>query len=81
MFADLLQVFVPDAITQAYVNSRKRRANKSSSLYFRPDEDAEYFGKYTIDLTAVEPTIAVYPEPDSVVPVSEMAGTRLDGGS
>jgi homoaconitase/3-isopropylmalate dehydratase large subunit len=78
-FGAITGVFVSDQVTQAYINKRKRKAYKSSSLYFKPDEDAEYFGKYTIDLSTVEPSIAVYPDPDHVVPISEMAGTHLDG--
>lgn len=78
-FGAITGVFVPDAVTQDYVNRRKRKANKSGSVYFQPDEDAEYFGKYSVDLSAVEPSIAAYPDPDHVVPVSEMAGTKLDG--
>jgi homoaconitase/3-isopropylmalate dehydratase large subunit/3-isopropylmalate dehydratase small subunit len=78
-FGAITGAFVPDEVTQEYINRRKRKANKSSSLYFKPDADAEYYGKYDIDLSAVEPSIAVYPDPDHVVPVSEMAGTKLDG--
>ena len=78
-FGAITGVFVPDEVTQEYVNKRRRKANRSNSVYFQPDPDAEYFGKYPINLSAVEPSIAVYPDPDHVVPVSEMAGTKLDG--
>lgn len=78
-FGAITGVFVPDAITQDYMGRRKRKANKSSSLYFKPDADAHYAERCTIDLSKVEPTIAVYPEPDHVVPVSEQAGMHLDG--
>lgn len=78
-FGAITGVFVPDEVTQEYVSRRRRKLNKSHSVYFRPDADAQYFGKYTIDLSTVEPSIAVYPNPDDVVPVSAMAGTKLDG--
>ncbi|KAK5168966.1 uncharacterized protein LTR77_006275 [Saxophila tyrrhenica] len=78
-FGAITGVFVPDEVTMEYVGRRKRRVNRENSTYFRPDEDAEYAGTYKIDLEKVEPSIAVYPDPDHVVPVSEMAGKKLDG--
>ncbi|KAK5046836.1 hypothetical protein LTR84_007190 [Exophiala bonariae] len=78
-FGAITGMFVPDRITSDYVSRRRRKANKTSSLYFRPDPDAHYAGRYTINLSDVEASIAVYPKPDDVVPVSEKAGTKLDG--
>ena len=78
-FGAITGVFVPDEVTQDYVGKRRRKMNRSHSVYFQPDPDAEYFGKYTIDLSTVEPSVAIYPNPDDVVPVSQMAGTKLDG--
>lgn len=78
-FGAITGVFVPDAVTQQYISRRKRKANKSSSIYFQPDPGAKYAAKHTIDLSAVEPTIAVYPEPDNVVPISAKANMHLDG--
>lgn len=78
-FGAITGIFVPDGITIDYVARRRRRANRQNSLYFRPDADANYAGKYTIDLSKVEPSVAVYPNPDDVVPVSAKAGLQLDG--
>jgi homoaconitase/3-isopropylmalate dehydratase large subunit/3-isopropylmalate dehydratase small subunit len=78
-FGAITGVFVPDEVTQDYIGKRRRKTNCSHSVYFRPDPNAEYFGKYTIDLSTVEPSVAIYPNPDDVVPVSQMAGTKLDG--
>lgn len=78
-FGAITGVFVPDEVTQDYIAKRRRKLNRAHSVYFQPDPDAEYFGKYTIDLSTVEPSVAIYPNPDDVVPVSEMAGTKLDG--
>ena len=78
-FGAITGVFVPDQVTQEYIAKRRRKLNRSHSVYFRPDPEAEYYGKYTIDLSTVEPSIAIYPNPDDVVPVSEMSGTKLDG--
>ena len=78
-FGAITGIFVPDRITSDYIAKRRRKANRVNSLYFRPDADAEYAGKYTIDLSKVESSVAVYPNPDDVVPVSKMAGKPLDG--
>jgi homoaconitase/3-isopropylmalate dehydratase large subunit len=72
-------IFVPDAITQQFVDRRKSPKHKSSAIYFRPDDDAEYTETYTIDLAEVESFVARYPKPDDVVPVSELAGLMLQG--
>ncbi len=78
-FGAVTGVFVPDEITKRYVDRRRRKANKQNSVYFKPDDDAKYASTHRIDLAKVENTIAVYPEPDNVVPVSEKAGMKLDG--
>lgn len=78
-FGAITGIFVPDRVTSDYISRRRRKANRVNSLYFRPDADAEYAGKYTIDLSKVESSVAVYPNPDDVVPVSQMADKPLDG--
>ncbi|KAK0103388.1 hypothetical protein ONS95_005414 [Cadophora gregata] len=80
-FGAITGVFQPDSITQEYISRRRRKVNKVNSIYFQLDEDAEadYAGRFTIDLSKVEPSIAVHPKPDNVVPVSEKAGMHLDG--
>ncbi|KAF2005769.1 aconitase family protein [Amniculicola lignicola CBS 123094] len=78
-FGGIAGIFVPDEITYDFVNSRKLPRNKSSSVYFRPDEDAKYFATHEIDLSKVCPFVAKYPNPDDVVPVHEYEGTELDG--
>lgn len=78
-FGAVTGVFVPDSETSEYISRRRRKANQLNSIYFRPDPEAEYAGKYTIDLSKVEASVAVYPNPDDVVPVSEKAGMHLDG--
>ena len=78
-FGAVTGVFVPDEITKQYVDRRRRKANKLNSVYFKPDDGAVYASTHTIDLAKVENTIAVYPEPDHIVPVSDKAGMKLDG--
>lgn len=78
-FGGITGVFVPDQVTSDFVNRRKSPRHKKSSKYYRPDEDAVYSGTYEIDLAKVEPFVALYPCPDDVVPVSQIAGKQLDG--
>ena len=72
-------VFVPDEITYEFINKRKNPKYKKLSTYYKPDDDAEYAETHIIDLSKVESFVARYPSPDDVVPVSEVAATKLDG--
>lgn len=65
-FGAITGLFVPDMVTAEYISRRRRKANRVNSMYFKPDDGAEYAGKYTIDLSKVEASIAVYPNPDDV---------------
>ena len=78
-FGAVTGIFVPDDITKKYIDRRKRKTYRSDSLYFKADEGAQYAGSYKIDLSEVEHSIAVYPNPDDVVPASEKQGLKLDG--
>ena len=61
------------------MNSRPRKANKTSSLYFAADESAQYAATYEIDLAKVESFIALYPSPDNVVTIDRKLGMKFDG--
>ncbi|KAM0815603.1 putative Aconitase/3-isopropylmalate dehydratase large subunit alpha/beta/alpha domain-containing protein [Seiridium cardinale] len=78
-FGGISGLCVPDEVTKEFIDRRKMPKYKKHSLYYQPDEDAQYAESYTIDLHKVEPFIAIYPKPDNVVPVGEVAGTALDG--
>jgi homoaconitase/3-isopropylmalate dehydratase large subunit len=78
-FGAVTGVFVPDEIARDFVDRRRRKAYKQNSVYFKPDEGADYASEHVIDLSGVENTIAVYPEPDNIVLVSQKAGMKLDG--
>jgi len=43
-----------------------------------PDPDAAYDEEVVIDLSALEPLVAMPHSPDAVVPLSEVAGTRIN---
>lgn len=78
-FGAISGIFVPDSVTMEFISRRKSKRYQKHSAYFLPDDNAPCVGKYIFDLSAVEPTIALYPSPDNVVPVSEKLGMRLDG--
>jgi len=68
-------IFPSDDITKLYL-TKQDRGNKFISI--EPDKNAHYDEKLTIDLSALEPLISCPDSPDSVVPVSEVAGTKVD---
>ncbi|KAJ5131574.1 uncharacterized protein N7515_007613 [Penicillium bovifimosum] len=78
-FGAISGIFIPDCVTMEFISRRRSRRYRKHSIYFRPDDDAYYAGKYVVDLSVVEPTIALYPSPDNVVPVTQRIGMPLDG--
>jgi homoaconitase/3-isopropylmalate dehydratase large subunit len=72
-------IFTPDEVTHSYVNARPRKTYKSSSLYFKADDEAQYAETFEIDLAKVESFVALYPSPDNVVPLAEKRGMTFDG--
>ena len=68
-------IFPSDDITKAYLEGRKR-ANDFQPL--AADVGATYSRTVEIDLSALEPTIALYPRLKSMEPVSKHAGTPID---
>ncbi|EMR71255.1 putative aconitase family protein [Eutypa lata UCREL1] len=78
-FGGITGIFVPDHVTKSFIDSRKSPQHKNSSYYFRPDDDAVYAETHVIDLSKCEPSVAKYPNPDDVVPISEVQDLALDG--
>lgn len=72
-------IFTPDQVTKAFIDGRKVARHKNASSYFRPDEGAVYAESHVIDLAKVESFVAKYPNPDDVVPVTDVLGMKLDG--
>ena len=68
-------IFPSDDITKVYLEGRKR-ANDFKPL--AADAGATYSRTVEIDLSALEPTIALYPRLKSMEPVSKHAGTPVD---
>jgi aconitate hydratase len=68
-------LFPSDERTREYLESRGRGAD------YKPlaaDEGAEYADVIDIDLSALQPLIAIYPSPGNVEQVSDRAGAKID---
>ncbi|KAB8269260.1 hypothetical protein BDV30DRAFT_229958 [Aspergillus minisclerotigenes] len=72
-------VFVPDILTQRFIQKRKGPRHRTANIYMKPDDDAQYVGTHEIDLSKVQSFIAKYPRLDDVVPVVHCEGMELDG--
>ena len=68
-------VFPSDRRTFEFFAARGRRADWAP---LTADEDAEYDEEITIDLSALHPLAAQPHSPDSVVPISEIEGIKVD---
>ncbi|VUC35914.1 unnamed protein product [Clonostachys rosea] len=71
--------FEADEATAAWIAARPKPEHREGGLYFRADSGAQYTEERTIDLSDIKLTIAIYPDPDNVVPVTDKIGMRLDG--
>jgi len=71
---------VPDQVTLGWLEGRtpKRITDHESPIsHLLPDPDARYIAEYTFDVSMIEPQIACPHAVDNVVPLSQVAGTRL----
>ncbi len=68
-------IFTADEVTRAWFASRGFSAEGFEA--WRPDDDAEYQAVLTIDLSDLEPVVAVPHSPASVVPLSNVRGTSV----
>ncbi|AGB34117.1 aconitate hydratase [Halobacterium salinarum] len=68
-------IFPSDHQTRDYL---ERLGRDDDFVEIGPDEDAEYDDEIVVDLADLEPLIATPSMPDSVVPVSDVAGTTVD---
>jgi len=67
----------PDATTLAWVKPRAERAQRDFQL-FETDKDYVYDQVHEVDVSGIEPQIAVPHKPDDVMPVSKVAGRKVD---
>jgi len=68
-------VFPSDETTREYFDRLGRGADWKP---LAADEDAEYDDEIDVDLSALEPLVALPGSPDRVVPVAEVEGTPID---
>ena len=68
-------VFPSDEVTRAFMTAQGREADWSA---LEADADAAYDETIELDLSTVVPMIACPHSPDNVVPVSEVAGKKVD---
>ncbi len=68
-------IFPSDEVTRAFLEAQGRGADY---VPLSSDPDAEYDKVIDINLSALEPLIACPHSPDNVVPVREIAGTKVD---
>ena len=78
-FGGMGACFEADEQTASWVSRRTAPQHRQGGLYFRADPGAKYAEERTIDLSEVSLTMALYPNPDDVVPVTEKLGMGLDG--
>ncbi len=67
-------IFPVDDVTRAYVQGRFRR----TPVEYAADPDAEYDKEYTIDLSALRPTISFPHLPDNTRTIDEVGEVRID---
>ena len=68
-------IFPSDDNTRTYLALQKREADW---VELRPDPDATYDEEITIDLSTLEPLMALPHAPDNVMKVRELAGMKVD---
>jgi 3-isopropylmalate dehydratase small subunit len=76
-FGGLNGIFQADGLIADWMNERPD--NKNDAKYYEADADANYIGRYTIDLSKIEPQVAKPFSPDNVYPVSDVLDMQLHG--
>lgn len=66
--------FPADDVTLRYLEGRAR----GEVQRFEPDADAQYRESYTVDVSSLEPQVALPHNPGNAQPVSQAAGTPVD---
>jgi len=67
-------IIAPDDSTRAYLNDETSWESRD----VLPDPDAQYVKEYTFDVSTLEPMVAKPYLPSNAVPVTEVAGIRID---
>jgi len=67
-------IFIPDAVTEAYVRERARRKWR----FYDSDPDAVYASTLDVDVSRIEPQVAFPPLPSNTRGISEVGEIRID---
>ena len=70
-------VFPYDAVTESFLKEHRSNFDPSMVKSFSADADAKYCQEVVLDLSTLEPQVAVPHSFDHVVPVSQVAGTPV----
>jgi aconitate hydratase len=68
-------IFPSDAVTREYMGRIGREKDWRGVV---PDADAEYDDSIELDLSSIEPLVALPSNPDNVVPVAQAEGVKVD---
>ncbi len=68
-------LFPSDEVTRQFMRRQNREAEWTE---IAPEPDADYDEEVKLDLSSLEPLVAGPHSPDNVVPVRELAGTKVD---
>ncbi|AEH50304.1 aconitate hydratase [Pseudothermotoga thermarum] len=68
-------IFPSDDVTYEFLKAQGR---EKDFVRIEPDEDAQYDEKIVIDLSKLEPLVAMPHSPDNVHPISEVKGIKVD---
>lgn len=68
----------PDEQTFAWIDPNRVEILAAQNARFAPDPDATYAAEHRFDVSQIEPQIACPHTVDNVVPLSQVAGTRVD---
>ena len=68
-------VFPSDDVTKSFLTRLGRGGDWRPAM---PDDDADYDDQIELDLSSIEPLVALPGSPDRVVPIGEVAGTAID---
>ena len=68
-------IFPSDEVTRAFLKKQNR---EDVYVALQADEDAQYDETYEIDLSTLEPMVAMPHSPDNIQPISEVVGMKVD---
>ncbi|MDR3363368.1 MAG: 3-isopropylmalate dehydratase large subunit [Clostridiales Family XIII bacterium] len=71
-------IFSVDGKTREYIAAHPAKTMAKTPRVFTADPDAEYAASYTINLSALRPTVSLPPLPDNTKTIDEAKGVKID---